>query len=137
MAQAEKLVAGMEMATEKKIEIIKEISSIISEIDAACPPPVYGREVHTRIKEMSGNPDPYSSEKRMSNDNALSLLPEIKKIINNSDDPLKTALKISISGNIIDYGAPGGGDMIQIKDSLDEALNSSTVSYKHLRAHET
>ncbi len=59
----------------------------------------------------------------MSNDNALSLLPRLKKELKEAQDPLYRAVQSAISGNIIDYGAPGSGTMDSIEESLSQALS--------------
>jgi len=124
ICQMEKLLNGMDLPRGKKIAILREIMACASSMDPELPPPNYGREIHTLLKERINDSDPYAVQKKKSNDTALSLVPEIENIIRQSKDPLKTALQISISGNIIDYGAPGSSDTADIKQSLIHALDT-------------
>jgi len=54
--------------------------------------------------KLSGVDDPYYDLKREYNQIALSLYPRLKEELALSKDRLKTALKLSIVGNIIDFG---------------------------------
>lgn len=51
-----------------------------------------------------GIQDPYLDLKRRSNEEALALLPEMREWIHESPDPLGTAARMSVAGNIIDLG---------------------------------
>ena len=55
-------------------------------------------------EEMTGVNDPYYSLKKEYNQIALSIYPDLKEELDRSDDRLKTALKLAIVGNIIDFG---------------------------------
>jgi hypothetical protein len=124
ICQMEKLLNGMDLPRIRKTAILREIIACASSMDPELPPPNYGREIHTLLKKLINDSDPYAEQKKKSNDAALSLVPEIKNILAQSKDPLKTALQISISGNIIDYGAPGSSDRVDIKKSLLHALDT-------------
>lgn len=54
--------------------------------------------------ELTENEDPYKMEKKKFNDLCLSMVPEIKKKIDDSKEPIKTAIKSAILGNFIDLG---------------------------------
>ncbi len=62
------------------------------------------------VEEVTGNPDPYLEEKRQSNAEALAIYDELARHVTTSDDPLKTALKLAIMGNLIDKGIGHGLD---------------------------
>ena len=65
-----------------------------------------GTEVHRTNKKETGNNDPYSKERQISNDIALDFLPKVKKILEEENN-LKSYVKVAIAGNIIDFGALG------------------------------
>ncbi len=72
------------------------------------------RKATDTVIEMKGKPkdfDPYSEIKAQSNKIASDFSPMFRKMIEESDHPLETALKISSAGNIIDYGAKGHADL--------------------------
>lgn len=101
-------------------KVLDEIGMMIREIPLESTPPETGRIIYRRIKEITGNPDPYLQIKRESNEQALLLYPQLKKRVENSDDRLLTAIKISIAGNIIDYGVNRRLDLIKdVEETLD------------------
>ncbi|MCD6313210.1 MAG: DUF89 family protein [Thaumarchaeota archaeon] len=59
--------------------------------------------MHEIIAEVTGVEDPYRELKRKSNQAALAKYQEAKKLAMESADPLETAVKLSIAGNLIDY----------------------------------
>lgn len=89
---------------EKKIFVIKEIAKILPELSSEDSPAYNTYLVLKRAYEILGNSDPYYQEKRRYNKIALSLYPILKEIVKSSNNPLYTATKIAISGNIIDLG---------------------------------
>ena len=91
---------------EKKIwQILNEVSLSLPKIHFGATPPEIGREVYRIISKRTGIKDPYRKIKEKCTRQALSLCPELKKLINSSEDRLMTAIRISIAGNIIDFGA--------------------------------
>jgi uncharacterized protein with ATP-grasp and redox domains len=93
-------------ADEKKIwQILNEVSLSLPEIPLGATPPEIGREVYRIISKRTGINDPYRKIKEECTRQALSLYPELKKLTNSAEDRLITAVRISIAGNIIDFGA--------------------------------
>ncbi len=91
---------------DKKIwQILNEVSLSLPDVPFGATPPEIGREVYRIISKRTGIKDPYRKIKEKCTRQALSLYPELKKLINSSEDRLMTAIRISIAGNIIDFGA--------------------------------
>jgi len=91
---------------EKKIwEILNEVSLSILKIPFGVTPSEIGREVYRMISQITGIKDPYKEIKEDSTRQALSLYPEMRKLIDSSEDRLMTAVRLSIAGNVIDFGA--------------------------------
>ena len=67
-------------------------------------PPLLAFKVHELVKSHSGIFDPYLEAKKSSTQEALGLYPWLKELVQQSSDPLETAIRISIAGNIIDLG---------------------------------
>jgi damage-control phosphatase, subfamily I len=86
-------------------KILDKVACEIPDIEMSASPPVMARTIHRIIKEQTGNNDPYKKIKKISNDAALEVYPDLKKIINDSENKLLKAVEIAIAGNIIDYGA--------------------------------
>jgi uncharacterized protein with ATP-grasp and redox domains len=112
---------------EKKIlEILNEVSLTLSRIPFDVTPSEIGREVYRIISAKTGVKDPYRKLKNEFIRQALSLYPEMKKLIESSQDRLMTAVRLSIAGNVIDFGAHAKFDLkkdIERILSQDFAIN--------------
>jgi len=67
-------------------------------------PPEIAYRIHKMVRKQTGVNDPYYEAKQVSTQRALALYPELKQVVHQADDPLDAALRISIAGNIIDFG---------------------------------
>ncbi len=90
-----------------------KISQLISDFPLEASPPEMGREIYSLVGKISGVKDPFKEIKENSNKFALKLYPELKQEINNSEDRLLAAVKLSIIGNIIDYGAKNSFNVVE------------------------
>ncbi len=70
----------------------------------ATTPPMIGERVHRIVRQETGNADPYRAVKARSTRQALALYPKLKGIVADAEDPLDAAIRLSIAGNIIDFG---------------------------------
>jgi len=59
--------------------------------------------IHRKIREVIGA-DPFRKIKSEYNKKALSLYPELEREIKKSADPLFTAARLAVAGNVIDFG---------------------------------
>jgi damage-control phosphatase, subfamily I len=90
-----------------KMEVTEKVVKIVSEnFHNGAVSNVIGTEIHRTIKEDTSNKDPYSEERRISNDIALNFLPQVEKILKENNS-LKNYVKVAIAGNVIDFGALG------------------------------
>jgi len=108
---------------ELRERILREVLSTLSEKSFDATPPSIGRDVHGIVKTLTGDNDPYYKAKQDSNTLALKLMPSLKGYIKDSLDPFETALRLSIAGNIIDYGQGDNIDEEKIKNSISQCLN--------------
>ncbi len=102
-------------------QMLREVLYWISEMDLSLSPPALAQRIHRRLREISGTSDPYRQEKERHNQLALQLLPGLRKQVDESDDPLITAVRLAIAGNIIDLGAKSGLDEADVRHSLQHA----------------
>ena len=93
-------------------EIMAQAAGLLSKLDFSRTPPENATPVYELIAEISGCKDPFAELKKESNQLALDLQENIRDIIKQSDVPLFTAIKYSIAGNIIDYGAHHDFDIL-------------------------
>ena len=107
-----------------KMEVIGDIFKYLSENFAQdTNSNSTGSAMHAIIKQKTGCDDPYYAEKIESNRLALKYLDDVKKILDD-DDSLENYVKITIIGNILDFGAFTLDDDIEsvIKTSLKKDL---------------
>ncbi|HWJ04142.1 MAG TPA: ARMT1-like domain-containing protein [Verrucomicrobiae bacterium] len=74
-----------------------------------------------RVSELAGVADPFERDKAESNRQAMDLWPWVRNIIRESADPLFTALKVAVAGNVVDLGILDGYDL---KGSLEQAMKN-------------
>ena len=84
-------------------EIVKEVLKTLIDIDPASTPPEIGGLIHQLVRKEAGDQDPYQAAKEESTREALALYPAMKQLLETSDNPFETAVRLSIAGNIIDF----------------------------------
>jgi len=85
-------------------EVINRTADWIRQADLVQTPAAISTEVYRIVSELTGVDDPYKEIKEQTNQEALHMLPDLKKMINESADQLDTALHLAVAGNIIDLG---------------------------------
>jgi hypothetical protein len=78
--------------------------NLLQTLKPGTPPPEIACHVHRLVREEISAIDPYAEAKAESTRQALSMYSRLKALIRSSDDPLDTAIRLSIAGNIIDFG---------------------------------
>ena len=114
-------LASQDLSIQEKA--IRVILQKLSKISWNTSPPHIGREIHTLIKEVTGNPDPYLPLKKRFNQLAINLYPMLEKKVKTANDPFGTAVRLSLAGNMIDFGARPG-EKIDIEKEIDGALKA-------------
>lgn len=84
--------------------VIHEVLTLLQNIRNDATPPEIAYHVHRIVRETISAPDPYQEAKDKSTADALAIYPKLKRLVAQSDDALDTAIRISIAGNIIDFG---------------------------------
>ena len=100
--------------------VLNSVALMIPDLALNATPPEIARQVYRIVYEITGNNDPYYEKKNIANQSALSLYSRMKDTVDDSNDPLLTACRLSIAGNDIDLGAQTEYDSINsiIEDSL-------------------
>jgi uncharacterized protein with ATP-grasp and redox domains len=96
------------MATddEHKIKrLLDEVAMMLKDIRLESTPPETGRLIYQRVKELTGNDDPYLERKRENTAKALTLYPSLKSTVNAANDRLLAAIRLAIAVNVMDFGA--------------------------------
>ena len=94
-------------------QILDEVGMRLKDIPLDSTPAATGRIIYQIITRITGNPDPFREIKAEHTRKALALYPVLKDRIRQSPDPLHTAVKIAVAGNVIDMGALHRFDMVE------------------------
>lgn len=117
----EKLLEKENFNQEKKRRFTFEMTRLYQQTEDGSITSSFSRELYASLRKYSGNPDPYKEIKKSSNEFVLGLYPEMKKLVQDSENPFETALRLAISGNIIDYAI---NDQFDLMATIEKVLNS-------------
>jgi len=106
-------------------EIMRQAIGHVSRSDFSRPPPFTAREIYRLVGKISRNHDCFKEIKHRSNELALGFYPELKRMVEESSDPVAFATRLAIAGNIIDFGANSDFRRDDIQRSIDEAMHVS------------
>jgi uncharacterized protein with ATP-grasp and redox domains len=91
--------------------ILHHVLDTLRSLDPASTPPAIGDAIHRLIRHETGVRDPYVRAKKEATEQALELYPRLKALVAEASDPLGTALRLAIAGNIIDLAANSSYDL--------------------------
>ena len=83
---------------------LREVLTYLLNVEWTKTLPELGTNVHRIIKKATKNVDPYRHLKEKYNKIAQGLYPELRLLVENSRNPLLTAVKSAVAGNAIDFG---------------------------------
>ena len=85
-------------------------------------------EVNQYVKQKTKCEDAYFKQKEISNEIALSMLPDVNEILK-MDNTLETYVKLAIVGNILDFGAYNINTDFEglIRDNLNKSLSINDI----------
>lgn len=105
---------------EKTIKHLLDITGDnIKKIPMTATPAENGLHIYKSIREITGINDPYKSIKNQSISEAKELYPSLKEKIEKSSNPLLTAIRVAIAGNVIDFGVSND---FNLKKDLERIL---------------
>ncbi len=111
-----------------KTTVIRNACEVLSKLydPSKCSADI-ATKVHKLVYETLNDNDPYRDLKNQSNRIALSLVPQVKELIEKSSDPLWTSMLCAIVGNSMDFGIEGGSshpDMLKetFKNLIDDGI---------------
>lgn len=115
---------------EQQRMILNEVAKLLSSLTLEATPAENSTYVLWQVHQLLKCPDPFAQKKRYYNDQALSIYLQLKSLVKNSVDPLDTAVKVAVAGNIIDLGIL---DCVDPEVTLDEVL-SQGFAIDHFKA---
>lgn len=135
-----------ECGEEKKLEVMRELSSLLATMDLEQSPPANAIKLYAALHRILENDDPYGEAKEMENAQALANIEELRREVTSSENPLFAAIGFAIAANIIDYGTAstfdsaakldGSRDGVftvdhrsELKEKLDSLKKGDSVLY--------
>jgi hypothetical protein len=120
--------------------VLDSVGDMIKSIPMENTPPETGNHIYQKIREITLNHDPYKEIKKAHIQEAKFLYPKLKNLIKESNDPLLTAIRIAIAGNVIDMGVDKDFNIINDIQKIlkqDFAIFNYDDFKKHLQRAET
>lgn len=105
LRQARQVAELTGCAPARAAEINRAAGQLIQSFNLTLSPPENAIALYGLLARLTGIRDPFAALKAASNRAALALLPRLREIVAGADDPLQTAARLAIAGNVIDYGA--------------------------------
>ncbi|WPL18464.1 hypothetical protein Thiowin_03537 [Thiorhodovibrio winogradskyi] len=102
--------------------ILEETMTALHTLTSDATPPEMGERIHRLVRERARAPDPYLEVKREATAQALTLLPALRERVQEAEDPLRTAVRIAIAGNIIDHGV---AETFDLEETLGRVLDAT------------
>ena len=94
--------------------VLDRVLDLLRRIRPSSTPPEIGDQVHRIVRQELGDGDPYRVAKEASTREVLAFYPRMKALLAEADDPLETAVRLSIAGNIIDFGLVREYDLLDV-----------------------
>jgi hypothetical protein len=101
-------------------KILTRLANEIAELEEETIPIEVAGRIQELVGELTGVADPYQKVKRRYNDLALKLYPRLKELVERAKEPLLTAIRLAIAGNVVDFGVSSEFDLEQ---SIQESLS--------------
>ena len=110
--QALKTARLANLPEDEQQQILIEFGRRLSEFSLQSSPPEIALRLYADIAARAGR-DPFKEIREKSNRQVLDLYSGLQGRIEDSSDPFRTAVRLAIAGNVIDYGTPGEFDIMK------------------------
>jgi damage-control phosphatase, subfamily I len=110
-----------------QLQIVDATLELLREVPADANPPQIADKVHRVVRGVLDVEDPYRQAKESSTQAALSLYPWLSELVAQSTDPVETAIRVAIAGNIIDYGA--SDTLADLRTTVLQVMNAPIEPY--------
>ena len=103
--QSLRITKNLNLDESTSIKVMQLASNSISNYQKISPP-IAAADLYPKLGSLIGTEDVYKSLKSLSTQEATKLLPAVKKTVVESVEPLKSAIKSAVAGNVIDFATP-------------------------------
>lgn len=105
-------------------QIIRDVLDMTHKMDLRKSPPEMACHIHRRLRQLIGSPDPYRAAKQKHNRLAEEICRRFRPLVAASDNPLETAVRLAIAGNIIDLGVKSAISDSEIDKTVQKSLTA-------------
>lgn len=136
--QSLKVAKAIKADDDLKYRLYSSVEELSCDFSFELSPPEVASSVYAKMALIASKYDLYDELKAYSTKKALSFLPDLRQIINRSQDKLLDATKIAVAGNVIDLAAEvefdledelrhilytnfAHNDFVKFKDELDKS----------------
>jgi len=99
-------------------EIVQAVEKMAPGFSFEQSPPEVAAAVYEKMAQIAGKEDLYDEVKRLSTEKAQAFIPYLQKEIADSAQPLLTATKVAVAGNVIDLAAEFAFDLNEELDKI-------------------
>lgn len=103
-------------------QILREVLAAAAQMDLEQSPPVMAQTIHRRLRELTGQTDPYREVKDRFNQLALKFCRQFRDRLQQVENPLEVAVRLAIAGNIIDLGVKSALEEQEVVDAIETCL---------------
>jgi hypothetical protein len=103
--------------------VMREVLRLADNLDMSQSPPKIGQQIHRLIRKLTGVEDPYHGVKTQFNNASMKLYPKMRQCIIKSENPLETAIRAAIAGNIIDLGVKSQLPETELEETIEQCLS--------------
>ncbi len=116
-------IASSHLPADQREGYVRDMVHQLADFDFTKSPPMLAKDMYGAARRLADIHDPYATQKDRYNKVALGLYPALKERVLKSSDPLDMALRIAVSGNIIDFGLASEAD-IDVEATVERAIAS-------------
>ena len=126
LRQAVEAVNFLQIEEDHKRNIINETMQMLIDVDMDLTASEIAALIHQNIIRRADGKDPYKTAKQESLRKAFEWYGYAKDLIKNSSQPLVTALKLCVAGNVIDFGPSSTFDL---RETIETVLNEPFADF--------
>jgi uncharacterized protein with ATP-grasp and redox domains len=104
--------------------LMRDVLQRLGHVDLSVSPPCTAHEIYRLVKGATGGDDPYREVKRRFNRFVLGRLDALRRRVLGAKDPFDAAVRVSIAGNLIDFGLNTGVKESDLDGAIETALGS-------------
>ncbi len=116
--QSKRVANAIHADAELTKEIVKAVEEMAPGFSFKQSPPEVAAAVYEKMSQIVGKTDLYDEVKRLSTDKAHEFIPHLEEKIRVSCEPLLTATKVAVAGNVIDLAAEYAFDLNEELDKI-------------------